>query len=104
MVQPRHRHDLVMMAFRVRLKITRTQTQSRLRFNFEKSRNPDMAGTFQLTVGEKIALFINLRGDGIEIDSMIMYNTAVTDSISEILERKLRRNKPWLTRDVLDLL
>ena len=40
----------------------------------------------------------------IDIDSMVIkYNTAVTDTVSEILEKECRRNKPWVTRDVLGL-
>ena len=31
------------------------------------------------------------------------YNTAVTDTASEILGKECRRKKPWLTRDVLDI-
>ena len=31
------------------------------------------------------------------------YNTAVTDTASEILGKECRRKKPWITRDVLDL-
>ena len=38
------------------------------------------------------------------IDTMITtYNTAVTDAASEILGKKRRRKKPWVTKDVLDL-
>ena len=38
------------------------------------------------------------------IDSMITtYNTAKTGTASEILRKKRRRKKPWVTRDVLDL-
>ena len=40
----------------------------------------------------------------VQIDSMITtYNTAMTDTASEILGKKCRREKPWATRDVLDL-
>ena len=39
-----------------------------------------------------------------DIDTMITtYNTAVTDAASEILGKKRRRKKPWVTKDVLDL-
>ena len=38
------------------------------------------------------------------INTMITtYKTAVTDAASEILGNKLRRKKPWVTKDVLDL-
>ena len=39
-----------------------------------------------------------------DIDTMITtYNTAVTDSDSEILGKERRRKKPWVTKAVLDL-
>ena len=86
-------HDLVMMTFPVRLKKT---IQSRQRFNLEKLRNPDVAGTFQETIGGTFAHLINLRDDDINIDSMITtYNTAVTDTVSEMHWKECRRNKPW---------
>ena len=97
-------HDLVMMTYRIRLKKTEKPTQSRLRFDLDKLRNPDVAGTFQATVGGKFAPLINLKDDDINIDSMITtYNTAVTDTASETLGKVCRRKKPWVTRDVLDL-
>ena len=37
------------------------------------------------------------------MDTMITtYNTVVTDAASEILGKERRRNKPWVTKDVLD--
>ena len=44
-------HDLVMMTFQVRLKKARKPNQPRLRFDLEKLRNPDVACTFQATIG-----------------------------------------------------
>ena len=45
-----------------------------------------------------------MRDDGIDKDSMITtYNTAVTDTASEILGKECRRKKVWVTRDVVDL-
>ena len=38
------------------------------------------------------------------INTMItIYNTAVTDAVTEILGKERRRKKLWVTRDVLDL-
>ena len=82
-------HDLVMMTFRVRLKKAKKPTQSRLRFDREKLRNPDVAGTFQATIGGKFASLINLRDDDIDIDSMITtYNTTVTDTAKGMSQKK----------------
>ena len=73
----------MMMTFQVYLKKTKRPTQSRLRFD------PDMACTFQATMGGKFAPLIKLRDDDIEIDSMITtYNTVVTDTVSEMLGKE----------------
>ena len=68
-----------------------------MRFDLEKLRNRDAPGTFQTAIGEKFALLIDLRDDDRGIDSMItIYNTAVTDTASEILEKECRRKSPEL--------
>ena len=93
-----------MMTFRVCLKKTRKPNQPRLRFDLEKLRDPDVACTFQATIGGKFAPLIGLSGEDMDIDTMITtYNTAVTDAASEILGTERRRKKPWVTKDVLDL-
>ena len=97
-------HDLVMMTFHVHLKMARKPNQPRLRFDLEKLRNPDVACTFQATVGGKFASLIGLSDEDMDMDTMITtYNTAVTDATSEILGKERRRKKPWVTKDVLDL-
>ena len=94
---------LVMMTFQVRLK-TRKPNQPRLRFDLEKLRDPDVACTFQATIGGKFAPLIGLRDEDMDMDTMITtYNTAVTDAASEILGKERRRKKTWVTKDVLDL-
>ena len=96
--------DLGMLTFRIRLKKARKPNQRKLRFDLEKLRDPDVACTFQATIGGKFAPLTGLRGGDMDIDTMITtYNTAVTDAASEILGKERRRKKPWVTRDVLDL-
>ena len=93
-----------MMTFRVRLKKARKPNQPRLRFDLEKLRDPDVACTFQATIGGKFAPLIGLSDEDMGIDTMITsYDTGVTDAASEILGKESRRNKPWVTKDVLDL-
>ena len=63
-----------------------------------------MACTFQVTIGGKSELLIELRDEDMDIDTMITtYITAVTDTASEILWKERRRKKPLVTSDVLDL-
>ena len=97
-------HDLVMMTLRVRLKKARKPNQQRLRFDLEKLRDPDVACTFQETIGGKFAALIGLSDQDMDIDTMITTcNTAVTDAASEILGKERRRKESWVTKDVLDL-
>ena len=78
--------------------------QQRLRFDLEKPRDPDVACTFQATIGGNFAQIIGLSDEDMDINTMITtYNTAVTDAASEILGEERRRKKPSVTEDVLDL-
>ena len=96
-------HDLVMMTFRVRLKKARKPNHPRLRFDLENLRDPDVACTFQATIGGKFAPLIGLSDEDMDIDTMITtYNTAVTDAASERLRKERRRKKQCVTNDVLD--
>ena len=91
-------HDLMMMTFRVCLKKERKPNQPRLRFDLEKLRDPDVACTFQATVGGKFAPLVGLKDD-IDIDAMITtYNPAATDVASEILGKERHSKKPWVTK------
>ena len=86
-------HDLLMMTFRVPLKV-RKPNQPRLRFDLEKLRDPDVACTFQATIGGQFAPLIGLSDKDMDIDTMITsYRAAVTYAASEILEKERRRNK-----------
>ena len=97
-------HDLVMMTLQVRLKKARKPKQPRLRFELEKLRDPDVACTFQATIGGKFAPLIGLSDEDMDVDTMITtYNTAGTGAAGEILGTERRRKKPWVTKDVFDL-
>ena len=98
------RHTMKIKTKNIRLKMARKPNQPRLRFDLEKLRNPDVACTFQATIGGKFAPLIGLSDEDMDMDTMITtYNTAVTDAASEILGKEHRRKKLWVTKDVLDL-
>ena len=83
-----------MIDFRVRLKKARKSKQPRLRFDLEKLKDPDVACTFQGTIGGKFAPLIGLSDEDMDINSMITtYNTAVIDTAIETLGTKYRREK-----------
>ena len=91
-----------MMTFQVRLKMARKPNQPRLRFDLEKLRNPEVACTFQATIGGKFAPLIGLSDEDMDMDTMIIitYNTAVTDAASEILGKERRRKTvPMASRE-----
>ena len=98
-------HDLVMITFRVRLKKARKPNQPRLRFDFVKLKDPDVACTFQTTIGGKFAPLTGLSNKDMHIDTIMITtnNTAEIYAASEILGKERRRKKPWVTKDVLDL-
>ena len=63
-----------------------------------------MACNFQATIGWKFAPLTGLKDEDMDKDTMITtLNTVLTDAASEILRKKRRRKKPWVTKDVLDL-
>ena len=78
-----------MMTFRVRKKEARKPNQPRLRFDLEKLRDPDVAYTFQATVGGKFASLIGPRDEELDINTMITTYTAVTDEASQILGKNV---------------
>ena len=78
------------MTFRIRLKNARKPNQPILGFDREELREPDVACTFQVTIGGKFAPLLALRHEDMDINTMITtYNTAVTD---ERIGRKTLRN------------
>ena len=63
---------------------------------------PDVACTFQATIGGKFAPLIGLSDEKMDMDTRITtYNTAMTDAASEILRNESHRKKPRVTKDVL---
>ena len=83
-----------MMTFRLRLRKARKPNQLKLRFDHEKLRDPDVACTFQATIGGQFAPLIGLSDGDMDIDTMTTtYNTAVTGAASEVLGKERRRKK-----------
>ena len=55
-------------------------------------------------IGGRFALLTIMSNDDTDIDSMITtFNTAVTDTASEILGKHRQKKKPWITAEILDL-
>ena len=85
-----------MLTVRVCLKKARKPNHPRLRFDLEKLRDPDVACTFQATIGGKFAPLTGLKVEDMDINTMITtYNTAVTDTASKILGKGRHRKSRW---------
>ena len=55
-------------------------------------------------IGGRFAPLTIMSNDDTDIDSMITnFNTAVTETASEILGKQCQKKKPWITAEILDL-
>ena len=97
-------HGLLMMTFRLRLKQISKPKRTRLKFDLEKLKDPNVLETLQAMIGGRFAPLIIMSNKDTDIDSMITtFNTAVTETASEILGKHRRKKKPWITAEILDL-
>ena len=97
-------HELVMMTFRLHLRKVKKQGQTRIKFDLEKLKDPEIVDAFQAMIGGKFAPLTILDADETDMDTLIStFNTAVTETASEILGKQRIIKKPWVTADVLDL-
>ena len=93
-----------MVTFRLRLKKTSKPKHTRLKFDLEKLKDPNVLETFQAMIGGRLAPLTIMSNDDTDIDSMITtFNTAVTETASEILGKHRQKKKPWITAEILDL-
>ena len=98
-------HDLLMMTFlRLEKKKISKPKHTRRKFDLEKLKDPNVLETFQAMIGGMFALLTIMSNEDTDIDSMITtFNTAVTETASEILGKHRQKKKPWITAEILDL-
>ena len=97
-------HDLLMMTFHPGLKRISRQKHTRLKSDLEKLKDPNVLETFQAMIGGKFAPLTIINNENTDMDSMITtFNTAVTETASEILDKHHQKKKPWVTAEILDL-
>ena len=96
---------MLMMTFHLRLKRISKPKHTRLKFDLEKLKDPSVLETFQAILGGKFVPLTIMRNENIDIDSMITtFNTAVTETASEILgKHRQKKKKPLVTAEILDL-
>ena len=67
---------------------------TKLKFDLEKLKDPNLLETFQATAGRKFAPLIIMNNEDTDLDSMIIaFNTAVTETASEILGKRRQKKK-----------
>ena len=94
-----------MMTFLLRLKKISKPKHTRLKFDLEKLKDPNVLETFQAMIGGRFAPLTIISNEDTDIDSMITtFNTAVTETASEILgkhrqKKKQNKNKIKTTLD-----
>ena len=82
------------MTSRLRLKKIIKPKHTRLKFDLEKLKDPNMLETFQAMIGRRSAPLTIMSNEDTDIDSMITtFNTAVTETASEILGKKSSEEK-----------
>ena len=93
-----------MMTFRLRLKKISKPKHTRLKFDLEKLKDPNMLESFQVMIGGRFAPLTIMSNEDTDIDSMITtFNTAVTETASEILGKHRQKKKTWINAEILDL-
>ena len=87
-------HDLLMMTFRPRLKRISKPKHTRLKLDLEKLKDPYVLETFQAMIGGKFAPLTIMNNENVDMDSMVTtFNTAVTQTASEILGKHRQKKK-----------
>ena len=95
---------MLKMTFHLCLKKISKPKHTRLKFDLHKPKDPNVLETFQAMIGGRFAPLTNMSNDDTDIDSMITtFNTAVTETASEILGKHRQKRKPWITAEILDL-
>ena len=82
------------MTFRLRLKKVSKPKHTRLKFNLEKLKDPNVLETFLTMIGRRFAPLTIMSNEDTDIDSMITtFNTAVTETASEILGKRQKKSR-----------
>ena len=88
----------MIMAFNTGLKRISKPEHTRLNFNPEKLKYPNVLETFQAMIGGKFAPLTIMSNEDTDIDSLITtFNTAVTETASDIPGKHHQKKKPCVT-------
>ena len=94
-------HDLVLTTLRLKLKSKKKEKSPRIKFDLEKLKDPEIMEVFQAKIGGRFAALNFIHED---IDSITeSFNAAVEETATEVLGKLRKKNKPWITDEILDL-
>ena len=83
-----------MMTFRLHLKKISKPKHTRLKFDLEKLKDPNVLETFQAIIGRTFVPLTIMNCEDTDMDTMITtFNTAVTETASEILCKRQKKKK-----------
>ena len=95
---------MLMMTFHLCLKRISKPKYTRPKFELEKLKDSNVLETVQAVTDKKFAPLTIMINEEADLDSMITtFNTAVTETTSEILGKHRQKKKPWITAEILDL-
>ena len=92
------------MTFLLCLKRISKPKHTKLTSDLEEMKDPNVLKTFQAMIGGKFAPLTIMNNENTALDSMIAtFNTAVTETASEILGKHRQKKKPRITAEFFDL-
>ena len=95
---------MLMITSHLRLKRISEPKHTRLKFDLGKLKDPNVLETFQPMIGGTFAPLTIMNNEDIDLDSMIItFNTALTETASEVLGKHRQKKKLWVTAEILDL-
>ena len=96
---------MLVMTLRLRLKKKISKPKhTRFKSDLEKLKDPNVLETVQAVIGRRFAPLTIMSNEDTDIDSMITtFNTAVTETVSEIFGKHRQKKKLWVTAEILDL-
>ena len=82
------------MIFHLHLKRISKPKHTRLKFDLEKLKDPNVLETFQAMIGGRFVPLTIMSNEDTDIDSMMTtFNTAVTETASEIFGKHRQKKK-----------
>ena len=95
---------MLMMTYHLHLKRISKPNHTRLNFVLKKLKDPNVLETFRAVISGKFAPLTIMNSEDADMDSMVTtFNTAVTETASDMLCKNRQKKKTRVTAAVLDL-